>query len=382
MGLKRRLTSIQSFLANWRPRLVQPLADFGYSTFAYADLPSALRSVRGLASSYLPFATTGDMTLALHLWPGRELFRSPVVMLSHGSAAYLADSLPGLPTALFLCEFRNARQDDELDGLRLKTEALCSAIPDSRPPSRSLLNYLASADPAPRMWTPRANSSTARAWVLARVGHPFAALPRLPVDIDSRKEGLRCLTDFDRSVPELVSLHLAIVRTPGDPDRAEEALQVLGAEAWRNQASFVEDPEYRMEGSGIVEWDCTLKHMRNPAKVLSSTVFEPLIGHPLAYSSAPDGPAALLEVAALAERRGDLALALRQVRNACTRHGRETSSDAIEAAARHASTCRLLDRSHAATEIAEMMVSVVRDPYGSGASDSSINEDSEDSGED
>jgi hypothetical protein len=274
-----------------------------------------------VAPSYLPFLTDDGGTMVVHLWPGRALEESPVLYVptDEKEARFVCDRFTKLPTALWLWVARYFK--DEPDVLRRAIEAVAAGIPGSKRPPDALWTLLKKSPKfTPTLWASDAERYTNQAWMIADVGHPFVDMPKLKESMRPKK-ALSPLEPFVASrpdSPELLSVLLATQAEAGIPRRREDILKVLSSEAWRN-LSCVIDGWWRKSGSGMCEWDCTLRNIEDPEAMFKGTPFAALIGHPETYSGdVPDGPANLIAVAKAFRKLQDSEGELRQLRNAAT----------------------------------------------------------------
>jgi hypothetical protein len=154
-------------------------------------------------------------------------------------------------------------------------------------------------------------------------------------------EALQALQPFvesRRGEPEVVAALLGTQVVAATPRAAQDVLFVLGAEAWRNLTCL--RGRWRARGSGMCEWDATLRNIDDPEATLRGTAFEPLIGHPATYSGEDkEGPARLLAVADRFREAGDRDAELRQLRNSAMLSVLSAGEYPLDVAERIASTC-------------------------------------------
>ncbi|NTU83504.1 MAG: hypothetical protein HGA45_29735 [Chloroflexales bacterium] len=299
-----------------------PLKTLLFEPIEPADLDEHLaRLAVFVAPSYLPFMRDESGMMVLHLWPGRDLWQSPVLYVPDDAreARFVADQPGNLPTALWLWVGRYFKEKPDV--LRQATETVATGLPVARAVPDPLWTILKESPKfSPTLWSPRADEYTRRAWELADVGHPFVGMPRFTDEMEA-SEVLPDLESFVASRPGVPELLAALLATRSEAKIAwskEEGLTVLSAEAWR-QLSCVIQGWWRKNGEGVCEWDCTLRNLKRRKTVLSKTPFAPLANHPEAYSgNDADGSGALIDVAAAFTSLGDHPGALRQLRNAAT----------------------------------------------------------------
>lgn len=314
-------------LARLQDILTRLLVDEARTAMKALDVPSIdpgdlreylARLRHSVAPAYLPFATYDGSMLVLHLWPGRPPEHSPVLFVSSDDqqATFICNTLTNLPTGLWLWVGRYF--DDRQSLLRTALETITTHLPGARPVPEALWPLLEGAS-LPTWWELRGSEVTAQAWRLGDVGHPFLDFPSLR-PIADKEEALPALQAYVDShpdaQPELLAALLATQVARGVPRRRDLILKVLSAEAWRGLEPIVPGV-WRKSGEGMPEWDSTLRYVEQPEQVLGGTPFEPLIGHPRAYSGQDEqGPQKLVEVSERFRAAGDLEGALRQVRNA------------------------------------------------------------------
>lgn len=270
-----------------------------------------------VAPVYLPLATDDSGVLALHLWPGRAVKRSPIVYVGEDQCDvhYLCDGLHNLPTALWLWMGRYFKK--RLPDLKEAVTEMAARIPGGRPVPDALWPLLETApDYEPTWWHADGAETTQQAWQLAGVGHPFVGVPD-PGRRAKPAEALDLLAPFVEAhrEPELVSLLIAAQVKAGLDVTYDDVAFVLGAEAWRQSGNLL-GGRWRVRGEGVCAWDAVLRHLPDRS-ILADTPFAELINHPAAYSGEDrEGPLALGRVALTFYEAGEAEAALRQARNA------------------------------------------------------------------
>ncbi len=299
------------------------------------EVPSALFRLRvGGALSYVPFATVDGSAMAIHLWPGRSVERSPIYSLPHGerSAAFVCGTLADLPVGLWLWVARYYKERPET--LRAALTDLAASLLGGRAIPAPLWTLLdESPEFEPTWWSADADPTTRRAWELGAVGHPFVGVPDLSA-IEEAKEALQILKGHVEThpgaAPEIVAALLAAQAMEGKRQAVDQVLRVLGAEAERGDKTIFEGG-WRETGEGLSEWDVTLRNLRSPKKVLKGTAFEPLARDLHAYSaSTAEGVALVRGVAERLGATGDFAGMLRQLRNAAWLEAMSSGEDSEE----------------------------------------------------
>ena len=270
-----------------------------------------------VAPAFLPLASESDKTLAIHLWPGRDLDASPVVLIDDGArgAEHLCGRLAHLPGALWLWAL--TYYEDELDVLDAATSGMADGLPGARFPREQLRRWEADEGAVSRWQMDK--PAACEAWALVDPGFPWAHLAidedrweRLPAE-DALPE-LRARYEAGPRSPEELAQVLACGLLAGVAPDPGEVATVLGAEVFRDVRLWGHGP-WRARGEGLVLWDALLARL--PPDLLVGTAFEPLAEAPRAYAARDaSGVLALIRVAKAAAARGDHGLALRQLRNA------------------------------------------------------------------
>jgi hypothetical protein len=303
-----------------------------------------------VAPSYLPFMIDGGGIMAFHLWPGREISKSPITYISSDKqeAQFVCDKLASLPSALWLWICTYLRDRPEV--LEQATNAIALSIPGAKPVPGSLWSFI---EHDPVRWDP-IDEYANRAWEIADLGHPFAGIPKLSFRMQP-EEVLPLLASFIVShpnVPELLSTLLDCQTKAGLAIQTDDALRVLSSEAWRDFSSHL-DGRWRYGGQGVCEWDRTLRNLENLSNVLNSTPFESLIGHPDVYSGDNnEGSKLLIEVANTFQLLGDREGELRQLRNAATVSLITSGEYPIDLALRIADVCDAISPNSLAAAVA------------------------------
>jgi hypothetical protein len=307
--------SLNNALSVVAPAAEKPLSVLGVETIPTAKLGEYIARLRfHVPPAHLPFATDSNGIFAFHLWPGRDLTESPVVHVAteQQNARFVCDSIRTLPAAIWLwvCTyFTNAP-----DTLRRATTELAEAIPRGKHVPEALWTFL---EKDPVRWDYK-DEVLNSAWQIAAVGHPFAGFPN-PPDEAHATDVLSKIAAFAQAhsdVPEVQSCLLATRAAAGQVTEVADCLNVLGAEFWR-EISELGSGDWRINGMGICEWDCTLRLLSD--NVLASTPFAPLVGCSDAYRQADaEGAKRLVRVAEAFESSHDLPAALRQFRNAAS----------------------------------------------------------------
>jgi hypothetical protein len=269
-----------------------------------------------VSPSYLPFMTDSSGTMVVYLQPGRPIDQSPILYVGHDAqeARFVCDRLATLPAALWLWVCTYFREKPDV--LRDVTATMTLSIPGGRAVPEALWAFI---DHDPVRWSPRSRHAN-RAWELAEVGHPFAGAPDIEIAMPAQTV-ISLLEPFvaaRREVPELVATLRDCRSKAGLPVSDEEVLTIFAAEGWRDLSTRFRG-RWRRGGQGMGEWDCTLRHLEGPQRVLQNTPFAALIGHPATYSGEDrDGHRRLIEVASVFRQNGDREAELRQLRNAAT----------------------------------------------------------------
>jgi hypothetical protein len=142
-----------------------------------------------------------------------------------------------------------------------------------------------------------------------------------------------------------------------DPD---EILYVLSAEAWRSPC--IAQGMWRENGSGLCEWDSTLRYLDDPASLFNNTPYKPLIGHPETYSGAdPKGPLTLAAVSEEFRARGDKENTLVQLRNAMAVAIQAMGRYPKELALAAAEVCDIIEKDSLAAMISRASVLIDRE---------------------
>jgi hypothetical protein len=265
--------------------------------------------------AYLPFATFDGSPLALHLFPGRALNKSPIVYVGIGSRSpqFVCNELQSLPVGIWL--WVAAYYKHRPDALRDATSKLSDSIPNARRVPDALWTILAQApEGEPTWWGSRPEQATREAWQVGDVGHPFALLSDIDDEnADHALEQLQAVTDNeDHPAPQVLSARIAAHLELGRPTERTAVLALLSSEAWLGgEPAFIAD--WLSAEDGLGEWS---RALRAAAGLLRGTPFERLESHPNTYSgSDPEGPSLLAAVAGDFAARADPAGEVKQLRN-------------------------------------------------------------------
>ena len=284
-----------------------------------AELPQYIaRARQHVAPSYLPFATFTGAPLAVHLNPDAEIVDSPIVYVGTGSLTpkFVCGGLRDMARGAWLWVAAFFKNDPAL--LKNATSAVAAAVPNGRDVPEDLWRILREApEYEPSWWYYDADNSTRDAWLAANVGHPFVRLPTVdfndPAAALAQLQGL--VAPGGGAAPQILAALIAAQRACGVPPSADAIFDVLGAEAWLGGDAVVEARWYP-ERSGLAPWNVALKAALD-AEILQGTPFDPLRGHPEAYSGLdPAGPKLLEEVATGFRDSGRPREELCQLRNA------------------------------------------------------------------
>jgi hypothetical protein len=275
------------------------------------------RTFDKVSPSFLPFAVEDAKTLAVHLWPGRALADSPIVLIDKGErgATQLCSRLATLPSTLWLWELTYF--EDELDVLDAACGGMATGIPDAHYPRGAFVEFEEEEDEVSRWQMTKAESG--RAWKLVDPGHPFAhlALDEDEWDYlpgDEAYPRLRAMFEDGPGTPEELAQLVGCGLMAEIQPTVEDASAVLGAEAFRRVRLGGYGP-WVARGDGLQMWDGVLSRL--DSALLSGSLFESLSSVPRAYSGAEKaGVAALARVANAARDAGRHDIALAQLRNA------------------------------------------------------------------
>lgn len=294
------------------------LSQLNFRPVTPATLDEALaQTFDRVSPSFLPLAVESSKTLAVHLYPGRALADSPLVLVDSGErgAKQLCSRLANLPGTLWLWSL--SYFEDEVDVLDAAAGGMAGSIPGANYP-REALSEFEEEEEAVSAWSMDVADS-ARAWRLADPDHPWAHLviDEDAWDILSAEDAHPRLSDMlarGPGSPEEVAQAIGCGVLAGIAATPEDSIRVFSAEAFRN-LSIGAYGQWSTRGDGVRLWDGLLQRLG--PDVLAGTPYEALAAVPRAYSgSEAAGVAALTRVANAARDAGDQPAALAQLRNA------------------------------------------------------------------